>query len=172
MRSVSIETFETSRLRAERIRAADLEEMRRLHRDERVMATLGGVLSDAETRAWLERNLERWERDGFGRWVFRDRADGGFVGRGGLRRFELEGRDEVELSYAVAAERWSLGFGTEIARAVVTVGAERLGLRDVIAFTLPTNVASRRVMEKAGFAYERDIVHAGLPHVLYRRRAG
>jgi hypothetical protein len=26
------------------------------------------------------------------------------------------------------------------------------------------------VMEKAGFEYERDIVHAGLPHVLYRRR--
>jgi hypothetical protein len=25
-------------------------------------------------------------------------------------------------------------------------------------------------MEKAGFEYERDIVHAALPHVLYRRR--
>jgi hypothetical protein len=24
-------------------------------------------------------------------------------------------------------------------------------------------------MEKAGFTYERDIVHAGVPHVLYRR---
>ncbi len=34
--------------------------------------------------------------------------------------------------------------------------------------TLPTNRASRRVMEKAGFGYERDTVHAGLPHVLYR----
>ena len=136
------------------------------------MATLGGVRSDAETRAWLERNLERWERDGFGRWVFRDRADCGLVGRGGLRRFELEGSDEVELNYTVVAERWNLGFGTEIARAVVAVGAEHLGLRDVIAFTLPTNVASRRVMEKAGFVYERDIVHANLPHVLYRRRAG
>ena len=25
------------------------------------------------------------------------------------------------------------------------------------------------MMEKAGFAYEREVVHAGLPHVLYRR---
>jgi RimJ/RimL family protein N-acetyltransferase len=31
-------------------------------------------------------------------------------------------------------------------------------------------VASRRVMEKLGMAYERDVVHAGLPHVLYRLR--
>jgi len=28
------------------------------------------------------------------------------------------------------------------------------------------------VMEKSGFEYERDIVHAGLPHVLYRQRRG
>jgi ribosomal-protein-alanine N-acetyltransferase len=38
----------------------------------------------------------------------------------------------------------------------------------VVAFTLPTNWASRRVMEKVGFTFERDIVHAGLRHVLYR----
>jgi RimJ/RimL family protein N-acetyltransferase len=38
----------------------------------------------------------------------------------------------------------------------------------VVCFTLTTNRASQRVMEKAGFEYERDIVHAGLPHVFYR----
>jgi RimJ/RimL family protein N-acetyltransferase len=37
-----------------------------------------------------------------------------------------------------------------------------------VSFTLPHNAASRRVMEKAGLTYERDITHAGLPHVLYR----
>jgi [ribosomal protein S5]-alanine N-acetyltransferase len=169
---VSIETFETSRLSAERLRERDLDEMARLHLDERVTATLGGVRSRAETREWLDANLEHWERHGYGLWVFRDREDGALVGRGGLHRYELEGVDEVELGYTVVAERWRLGYGTEIASAIVAAGVERLGIRDVIAFTLPENVASRRVMEKAGFVYERDIVHAGLPHVLYRRRAG
>jgi RimJ/RimL family protein N-acetyltransferase len=37
-----------------------------------------------------------------------------------------------------------------------------------VAVTLTTNTASRRVMEKLGMNYERDIEHAGLPHVLYR----
>ena len=41
----------------------------------------------------------------------------------------------------------------------------------MIAITLPDNVASRRVMEKTGFVYEREIRHVGLAHVLYRRRA-
>ena len=39
----------------------------------------------------------------------------------------------------------------------------------MIAYTLPDNLASRRVMEKAGFAYEREIQWVGMPHVLYRR---
>ena len=42
-------------------------------------------------------------------------------------------------------------------------------LQRVVAYTLPDNWASRRVMEKAGFAYERDVMHVGLRHVLYRR---
>ena len=41
-------------------------------------------------------------------------------------------------------------------------------MRDIVCFTLPTNRASQRVMEKVGFVYERDITHANLPHVLYR----
>ena len=45
---------------------------------------------------------------------------------------------------------------------------EQLGMTDVACFTLTTNRASQRVMEKVGFEYERDIVHAGLPHVLCR----
>ncbi len=44
-----------------------------------------------------------------------------------------------------------------------------MGDRPRAVGTLPDNLASRRVMGKAGFAYEREIEHAGLPHVLYRR---
>jgi RimJ/RimL family protein N-acetyltransferase len=46
---------------------------------------------------------------------------------------------------------------------------EELALDDIVAYTMPDNRASRRVMEKLGFGFERDIVHAELPHVLYRR---
>jgi RimJ/RimL family protein N-acetyltransferase len=59
-----------------------------------------------------------------------------------------------------------------MAQAAITAAFGPVGVDELIAFTLPNNVASRRVMEKTGFVYERDIVHALLPHVLYRRRAG
>jgi RimJ/RimL family protein N-acetyltransferase len=38
----------------------------------------------------------------------------------------------------------------------------------MVAITLATNRASQRVMEKAGLTYERELIYAGLPHVLYR----
>lgn len=56
-----------------------------------------------------------------------------------------------------------------LATAFLDVAFPRLALSDVVAFTLPTNHGSRRVMEKLGFSYEREIIYTGLPHVLYRR---
>jgi RimJ/RimL family protein N-acetyltransferase len=78
------------------------------------------------------------------------------------------GNDEVELAYALVAEYWNRGLATEMARGILRVAFEQLHMTDVVCFTLTTNRASQRVMEKAGFEYERDVVHAGLPHVLYR----
>lgn len=164
----SIEAFRTDHLIAERLGARHFGGLRRMDRDPRIMATLGGVRSDEDTQRYLRDSLEHWNRYGFGIWVFRDGADGHFAGRGGLRNVRVGGGDEVELSYALRAEYWGRGLATEMAGAILGVGFGRLGLEDVVAFTLPTNRASRRVMEKNGFEYERDIVHAGLPHVLYR----
>ncbi len=163
-----VDSFRTDRLTAERLRPDHFGDLCRMHRDPRVTATLGGVRSDEETQAWLQRNLEHWEQYGFGLWMFHDLTEGQFVGRAGLRHVEVEGQDEVELGYALLAEYWGQGLATEMARACLQIGFEQLGLVDVVAFTLTTNLASQRVMQKAGFTFERAIRHVGLPHVLYR----
>ena len=163
----SIDTFTTARLAATRRSAADYDDLRRLHQDPVAMATLsadGQPLTAEQTRA----SLEHWERHGFGVWTFRDLADGAFVGYCGLRHDLMDGRQEVELLYALLPAYWGRSLASEMAAAELAIGFEQLGLADVIAYTLTTNRASRRVMEKAGFSYERDIVHVGLPHVLYR----
>jgi RimJ/RimL family protein N-acetyltransferase len=171
MMAASIDAFTTARMAATPYSAADYDDLRRLHQDPVAMATLsadGQPLAEEQTRASLRSSLEHWERHGFGVWTFRDRVDGGFVGYCGLQRVVVEGCDEVELLYALLPAYWGRGLATEMARAVLDIGFQRLGLADIIAYTLTTNRASRRVMEKAGFSYEREIVHVGLPHVLYR----
>ncbi len=161
----------TGRLLLRRLSAADLDDFLIMHQDPRVMATLGGVRTPDETKAFLARLMDGWDQHGFGWWSIHLLDTGKFAGRGGLRRIVVDGRDEVEVGYGFLAEFWGLGLATELARESLRVGFGGLRLPNLVSFTLPTNLASRRVMEKAGFRYERDIVHANLPHVLYRQRA-
>ena len=133
---------------------------------------LGGIPSLPKVRTILVRDMDHWKRHGFGAWVVRDRTTGALVGRVGLGRTHVAGADEVEVAWAIAPERWGQGLATEMAEAAVQAGLGPLGLPSVVAFTLPHNRSSRRVMERIGMTYERDCTHAGLPHVLYRRSGG
>jgi ribosomal-protein-alanine N-acetyltransferase len=124
----------------------------------------------AEVELHIAEKNEHWDRYGFGPYTMRDRATGELVARVGLQHTLATGDDEIELMWAVVPERWGQGLATEFAHAGVALAFDDLHLPDVIAYTLVTNVASRRVMEKAGLTEEREFEHVGLPHVLYRRR--
>ncbi len=124
---------------------------------------------EAEIAFGLESTVHHWDVHGFGLWLLRDRVTGAMVGRGGIENTLATGEIEIEVAWAIVPDRWGQGLATELAHAAVDAAA-RVGLLELIALTLPHNVASRRVMDKAGFRYERDILHVGLPHVLYRRR--
>lgn len=166
-----LKTFHTARLAAKRIEASDFAELYRMNQDPRVMATLGGLRSKQQTREFVTASIEHWNQHGFGVWMFHDRQTGQFVGRAGLRHTEVGGKREIELLYAVMTEFWGTGIASEMAAAILTLCFDRLGLSNIVAFTLHTNIASQRVMQKSGLIYERDIVHAGLPHVLYRLKS-
>jgi RimJ/RimL family protein N-acetyltransferase len=154
-----------------RMRESDLPDLCRFNRDERVNATLAGVRSDEETEQRLQLHLRHWEQHGFGWWVMRDLTTGEFIGRGGLRHMVVENEPCVELGYGLMAEFWGRGLATELAVESVRVGFEVLNFAELVTFTLPTNRASQRVMEKAGFVYDHDGIWADLPHVFYRLTA-
>ena len=58
-----------------------------------------------------------------------------------------------------------------MATAVAGHAFTALGLSSLAAFTRKENLASRRVMEKVGFLYERDFLDEGVQNVLYRLKA-
>jgi RimJ/RimL family protein N-acetyltransferase len=164
----SLDERQTASLLLHRMCEEDLDDLTRMHLDPRVMATLGGVRSPVETKEWLERQTGHWQRCGFGLWMARDRATGQFAGRGGLHHIEIDGRDEVEVGYSFLSDFWGRGLATELARESVFAAFTVLHLPELVCFTLTTNLASQRVMQKAGFRYEREMTWKDLPHVLYR----
>ena len=166
-----LDRVETERLVCLRSVPAHLDDLGTLLGDPRVARTLlphTGPASESEIAANLGAKIDHWDEHGFGFWMLYDRATGAFVGRGGLQHTKATGRDEVEIGWAIVPARWGEGLATELAFASIDAGVATLGLGELVAFTMVGNVASRRVMEKAGFAYEQDTEHVGLPHVLYR----
>jgi ribosomal-protein-alanine N-acetyltransferase len=160
----------TARLSGRPIAATDFGRIRSIHSDAGAAATLsadGRPFSKAHTRQALRSWKKHWDDHGFGVWLFH-KIDGEFVGYAGAMHASIDGKPEVEVLYALRSDFWGNHFATEMARAVVHFAFERLRLTQLVAYTLPTNVGSRRVMESCGFEYEKETVHAGLPHVLYR----
>lgn len=162
------ELLTTERLALSRIRADELPDYLAFYSNEQTTATLGGVRAEDWVRQWLNRQIEHWEQNGFGLWTMRARASGAFAGRGGIRHVQIEGQDEVEIGYGLLPEYWGQGLAVEMSREALRLGFELLGLESIVSFTLPTNRRSRRVMEKLGLRYERDVIWADLPQVLYR----
>lgn len=161
----------TPRLVGHPIEASHFAEIRTLHTDPLVMATLssdGNVFTEEQTRAFLNRAAEHWAQHDFGLWNFHSCSTGDFVGYCGIKHAAVELKDAVELAYAVSSAHWSKGFATEMSEATLKFGFDELRLERIVAFTLPHNTASRTVMEHCGFIYQRDIIHVGLPHVLYQ----
>jgi RimJ/RimL family protein N-acetyltransferase len=163
-----IERFSTERLRGERVTSEHWPDLRRMDVNAAFMALLGGLRDEAGTAAYLEMNVKHWAEHGFGMWMLRDASTSAVIGRAILRHLDVDGVDEVEVGYGFLPEYWGRGLATEVATACVRIGFDRFGFASLVAITTPANVASQHVMQKAGLAYERDIVHAGVPHRLFR----
>ena len=163
--------LKTFRLIAHRIGPEDFENLRLLHRNPVVMRTLsptGEPWSEEETSAMIARAMENWEIHGYGLWLFELDYTHTFIGYCGLKPEMFDGEECAELRYAVRASQWGQGYGTEMARAVLyprNIAAVRVPIVSTISVG---DEPGRKVLEKLGFKYDRNIIRSGRPHELFR----
>jgi RimJ/RimL family protein N-acetyltransferase len=123
-----------------------------------------GPFSASECVARACAGAAHWRAHGFGPWIVFD--SGATVACGGLGLNVIDGRAELEVAWAVCLVARGRGIATRIGREALAL-AEVHGARRVIALTRVENRASRRVMDKLGMSLRRELVHGGLPHLLY-----
>ena len=119
--------------------------------------------------SWIERNLERYRRNGHGLWAMVLKDSKELIGDCGCIMQEVEGMDQVEVGYHVRRDLWGNGYATEAARACMQYAFERLGATRVISMIRPPNVRSRRVAEKNGMHCEKIIFWRGYDHCIYAK---
>jgi RimJ/RimL family protein N-acetyltransferase len=115
----------------------------------------------------VARVVDHFPNHRFGFWAVEVVGGAEFVGFVGLAApsFQAHFTPCIEIGWRLAFEHWGRGYATEAARAAVECGFQRLGLGEIVAFTVPANWRSRRVMERLGMTHypEDDFDHPLLP---------
>jgi RimJ/RimL family protein N-acetyltransferase len=132
------------------------------------------VLTPRESDALADLIALHFKQHGFGLWAVEITGESLFAGFIGLMipAFTAPFTPCVEIGWRLAAEHWGRGYAVEGARAVVDCAFGELGLDEIVSFTVPANLRSRRVMEKIGMTHDSaddfDHPRGHGRHVLYR----
>lgn len=94
-------------------------------------------------------------------------ADGAFIGLGALWVRE----DGTEVEYMVLPEYWGKGYATAILSELIDLARKNPDVHGLSGLFDPANAASRRVLEKNGFTFDRrmDVEEDGSVVEVYSR---
>lgn len=150
--------IETERLFLRHLSADDAEFILELVNEPAWIRNIGdkGVRTKADARQYiLDRIVASYEKFGFGLWLVGLKESDVSIGICGLiKRDSLE---DVDIGFAFLERFWSKGYAVESASAVIDYGRNTLGLKRVVAITVPDNQGSIRVLEKIGMQFEKMI---------------
>ena len=148
--------LETERLLLRKMRLDDAEAMFAYASDPEVTRYVLWEThrSVVDSESFLRSATEGYERGDFGGWGVVLKDDGAFVGTCGVDAGYAPEHARAELGYVLSREHWGKGLMTEAVRAVIAFGFEQLSLNRIQARCIAENVASARVMEKAGMTHE------------------
>jgi ribosomal-protein-alanine N-acetyltransferase len=166
------QNLETPRLRLGRWRTCDAVAFRPIAQDPQVMRYInnGEPWSDAKVREFIARQMLHAARNGFCFWKIQRKYDGRLIGLCGLQALRLGSRWEVEIGWWLTPPNWGRGLASEAAGAVMREALKTLSINRIVAIAIAENYASRRIMQKIGMRYERNVRHKGFDVVLYATR--
>jgi ribosomal-protein-alanine N-acetyltransferase len=158
MKTSSKTIFETKRLLLRQQVLEDLDELWKFHRNaENVRYYQDAPGTYDEVREQLEWDLNWYQKnDELGTWAIIQKETGMLVGLCSLMPWTVDGVDEVEMSYILGEDCRGQGLGTELSRAVIRYGFEKVKLPRIISVIEPENMLSRHVVEKVGMRVEKE----------------
>ena len=133
--------------------------------DPAVVRYAGGVMNKRE----ITREVSNWAKRGgngcIGIWTISDRRTGEKYGSAALLPMPIEeGRtdyslvepgkmpnNDIEIGYFLKRSAWGCGYATEACRRLLQFAFQKTPLQEVVATFDKNNLASRNVLEKAGF---------------------
>ena len=163
---------ETERLTFRQMEKKDYGALCGILQDAEVMYAYEHAFSDQEVCQWLERQIGRYEKYGFGLWLVILKETGEVIGQCGITMQDTGSREVPEVGYLFKKEFWHQGYALEAALACRDYAFDTLQMTEVYSIIRDSNVPSQRVAERGGMKRCGKIVkhyyQMDMPHYLYR----
>lgn len=150
-------SLETNRLYFREMQPSDDHGMFELDSNPTVHRFLGNQpLTDIEqSRDWIADIRQQYVEFGIGRWAAILKETNEFIGWAGLRvDFNVNNHDKFyDLGYRFIEKHWGKGYASEASIAFVDFGFQELNLAKINAYCDFDNIASQKVLERAGLQF-------------------
>lgn len=167
----SLVVTETDRLIIRKLTRGDLEALYAIMSKPEVMYAWEHGFTKTEVRQWINRQLSRYKKDGFGYFAVISKESGKLIGQAGLMRSEFNGTPVVELGYILDNLYWHHGYATEASEALLEYGFQQKHLDSIYCSIRPMNGSSIRVAERLGMKLcgEHIVNYRGqdMPHLIF-----
>jgi RimJ/RimL family protein N-acetyltransferase len=144
--------LETKRLYLREMTQADFPLLCKHLQDVDVMYAYEHAFSDAEVQEGIDKQFQRYEKDGFGVWAVIHKDNGELIGQCGLSMQPVEDKEVLEIGYIFQKEYWHKGYATEAAIACREYAFDKLDANEVFSLIRDTNLASQNVAKRNGMS--------------------
>ncbi len=104
---------------------------------------------------------------GYGMWGIFSKTSKKLIGKCGIENLEVDGKNEIVLSYLLDTNHWGYGYALECCRAVFTYAKEELDIKRIVAVIDKKNTRSQNTAKNLGMTIEKEIPYKGHDCYLY-----
>ena len=158
--------IETERLILRTWKKEDAANFYQINQDPKVIEFLLPITMEQINDYILAKNTQQQQK-GYSLWAVELKETGEMIGFIGLNYTDWPAHftPAVEVGWRLASQHWGKGYAPEGAKAALDYGFNKMGLKEIVSFTVPANIRSIRVMEKIGLKRDLngDFSHPKLP---------
>lgn len=163
--------LETKRLYLREMAQSDFPLLCRHLQDAEVMYAYEHAFSDVEVQEGIDKQFQRYEKDGFGVMAVILKENGELIGQCGLSMQPCEDREILEIGYIFQKEYWHKGYATEAAIACKEYAFTELNADEVFSLIREDNFASQNVARRNGMSVAGTFVKhyrgVDMPHLIF-----
>ncbi len=161
----------TERLYFREINQDDFIALSKILQDEETMYAYNGAFSDEETQEWLDKQIARYKKYGFGLWALILKETDEMIGQCGITVQPWKDTEVLEIGYLLRKDYWHKGLATEAAQRCKEYAFDNLNAEEVCSIIRDTNIASQNVAVRNGMKitdkWTKHYRGIDMPHYLF-----